>query len=96
MQKFLSIPVVGGTNQLVAVNGIVLIEEAVPNTVTIHYANPAAAQDVVTLTCTGSTGTAARDLIQTAVVEALQTAWTKPSYEVNLGSTITVTGIAIA
>jgi len=95
MQKFLSIPVTGGTNQLVAVNGIVLIEQASATTVTIHYGNPAAAQDVVTITHSSVSGTVARDLIQNAVVEALQTAWTKPSYEVALG-TVTVSGIAIA
>jgi len=106
MQKFLSIPITatGETSQLIAVDGIVIIEQASTTSVTITYGN-AAAQDVLTLT----TGTMAannvtvRDRIQDSVIAALQTSWTNPKYDVSLegltlasGAAVTITGIAIA
>ena len=107
MQKFLSIPITatGETSQLVAVDGIVLIEQASTTTVTITYGN-AAAQDVVTITLAevmAANVVTARDRIQDSVIAALQTSWTNPKYDVtvndlldNAGATVTITGIAIA
>lgn len=107
MQKFLSIPITatGETAQLVAVDGIVLIEQASPTTVTITYGG-AAAQDVVTLTigaAMAANNVTVRDRIQDSVIAALQTSWTNPKYDVSLkglsvasGAAVTITGIAIA
>ena len=107
MQKFLSIPITatGETSQIIAVDGIVLIEQATTTTVTITYGN-AAAQDVLTLTigaAMAANDVSVRDRIQDSVIEALQTSWTNPKYEVNLGgltvaagTAVTITGIAIA
>lgn len=107
MQKFLSIPITatGETSQIIAVDGIVLIEQASTTTVTITYGN-AAAQDVLTLTIgavMAANDVSVRDRIQDSVIEALQTSWTNPKYEVNLGgltvaagTAVTITGIAIA
>tara|TARA_R110001632_G_scaffold221243_1_gene351619 strand:+ start:360 stop:683 length:324 start_codon:yes stop_codon:yes gene_type:complete len=107
MQKFLSIPITatGETSQIIAVDGIVLIEQASTTTVTITYGN-AAAQDVLTLTigaAMAANDVSVRDRIQDSVIEALQTSWTNPKYEVNLGgltvaagTAVTITGIAIA
>lgn len=106
MQKFLSIPITatGETSQLVAVGGIVLIEQASTTTVTITYGN-AAAQDVVTITHTAmaANDVSVRDLIQDSVIAALQTSWVKPKYDVSLSGLVSaaagavdVSGIAIA
>ncbi len=107
MQKFLSIPITAPdeTSQLIAVDGIVLIEQASTTTVTITYGN-AAAQDVVTLTIGGAmaaNNVTVRDRIQDSVIAALQTSWTNPKYDVSLaglsvaaGGAVTITGIAIA
>jgi len=107
MQKFLSIPITatGETAQLIAVDGIVLIEQASTTTVTITYGN-AAAQDVVTLTigaAMAANNVTVRDRIQDSVIAALQTSWTNPKYTVSLsglsvasGAAVTITGIAIA
>ena len=107
MQKFLSIPITaaGETSQLVAVSGIILIEQASTTTVTITYGN-AAAQDVVTITlgaAMAANDVSVRDRIQDSVIDALQLSWHKPSLAVSLlglsdaaGAAVTVTGIAIA
>ena len=104
MQKFLSIPITatGETAQLVAVDSIVLIEQ---NDVTVHYANGAAAGDVVTInhTTMATNDRSVRDRIQDSVIDALQTSWHKPKYDVTLsgltaaaGGAVQVTSIAIA
>ena len=97
MQKFLSIPITatGETSQLVAVDGIVLIEQATTETVTITYGN-AAAQDVVTLThgTMAANDVTVRDRIQDSVIEALQTAWTNPKYTVSLSGLTLASGAA--
>ena len=107
MQKFLSIPITaaGETSQLVAVSGIVLIEQASTTTVTITYGN-AAAQDLVTITlgaAMAANDVSVRDRIQDSVIDALQLSWHKPSLAVSLlglsdatGAPVTVAGIAIA
>ena len=108
MQKFLSIPIAGSTPQLVAVSGIILIEQdnsGGVSIVTITYGN-AAAQDVVTITLGAQQAVndvSVRDRIQESVIDALQLSWHKPSLAVSLlglvtpaGAPVTVTGIAIA
>jgi hypothetical protein len=95
MQKFMSIPVTNEQNQLVAVNGIVLIEQASLTTVTITYDGG----KVVTLThATVTTGDEdVRDDIQVIVESALKTAWDKPVYVVSSGElSKAVSGIAVA
>ncbi len=107
MQKFLSIPLTatGETAQLVAIDGIVLVEQASTTTVTITYGG-ASAQDVVTLTlgaAMAANDVSVRDKVQDSIISALQTSWLNPKYDVSLvgltdaaGAAVTVTGIAIA
>ena len=107
MKKFLSIPITatGETSQLIAVDGIILIEQASTTTVTITYGG-AAAQDVVTLTigaAMAANDVTVRDRIQDSVIDVLQQPWHKPSLDVSLlglanaaGGAVTITGIAIA
>ena len=107
MQKFLSIPITatGETSQLVAIDGIVLIEQASTTTVTITYGG-AAAQDVVTITLAvamAANDVSVRDKIQDSVISALQTSWLQPKYDVSLsglvdnaGAAAIITGIAVA
>ena len=106
MQKFLSIPITatGETSQLVAVDGIILIEQASTTTVKIIYGG-ATAQDEVTLThgTMAANNVTVRDRIQDSVIAALQTSWTNPKYDVSLaglelaaGGAVTITGIAIS
>jgi hypothetical protein len=86
MQKFLSIPKRGETAQLVALDGIVLIDQASTSTVTITYGG-AAAQDVVTITfgaAMPANDVSLRDKIQDSVIAALQTSWLQPKYDVSL------------
>lgn len=107
MQKFLSIPITatGETAQLVAVDSIVLIEQADVDKVTVHYANGAAANDVVTInhTTMAANDRTVRDRIQDSVIAALQTSWVNPKYDVSLsgltsaaGGVVQVTSIGIA
>ena len=107
MQKFLEIPITstGETSQLVAINGVVLVEQASTTTVTLTYGG-AAAQDVVTITlgaAMAANDVSVRDRIQDSIVEALQTSWVKPKKEVSLhgledavAAAVTITRIAIA
>lgn len=107
MQKFLKIPITatGETSQLLAVNGIVIVEQASTTTVTVTYGG-AAAQDVATITlgaAMAANDVTVRDRIQDSIESALQTAWNKPVYDVNVsdltnaaGDPVTVTGIAVA
>ncbi len=107
MQKFLSIPITatGETAQLVAVDSIVLIEQDAVDKVTVHYANGAAAGDVVTInhTTMAANNRTVRDRIQDSVIAALQTSWVNPKYDVSLsgltsaaGGAVQVTSIGIA
>ena len=106
MQKFLSIPITatGETRQLLAIDGIVIVEQASTTTCTVTYGG-AAAQDVATITHTAmaANDVTFRDLIQDSIVSALSTSWQHPSYDVSLGTlvsgasgTVSVTGIALA
>ncbi len=104
MQKFLSIPITatGETSQLVAVDGIILIEQASTTSVTIAYEGG----KVNTLTIGAAMATndvTVRDRIQGAVISALQTSWTNPQFDVSLaglvdntGAAVTITGIAVS
>ena len=107
MKKFLSFPITGTgeTSQLLAVDGIIIVEQASTSTVTVTYGN-AAAQDVATITfgaVFAANDNTARDRVQDSIIAALQTSWTNPKYDVslsglvdNLGAAATITGIAIA
>ncbi len=107
MKKFLSFPITGTgeTSQLLAVDGIIIVEQASTTTVTVTYGN-AAAQDVATITFAVAfvaNDNTARDRVQDSIIAALQTSWTNPKYDVslsglvdNLGAAATITGIAIA
>ena len=105
MQKFLSIPIAGETRQLLAIDGIIIVEQASTTTCTIAYNNAASVQDVATITHTAmaASDVTFRDLIQDSIVSALSTSWHHPSYNVSLstltsaaGGTVSVTGIALA
>lgn len=93
MQKFLSIPVTDEQNQLVAVNGIILVEQASTTTVVIQYANAAAV--TITHATAGSGDESQRDAIQEAILSALREDWTKPAYQVK-NLPYAVSGIAVA
>jgi hypothetical protein len=96
MEKFLRIPVTNEQTQIVSATGIVLIEQETATTVQIHYKS-STGTDVVTIThaSAGSGNEAMRDAIQDAVIAALGTPWTKPSFTVS-NLPYAVSGIAIA
>tara|TARA_R100000353_G_scaffold99327_1_gene72262 strand:- start:160 stop:441 length:282 start_codon:yes stop_codon:yes gene_type:complete len=93
MQKFLNIPVTNEQNQLVAVSGIVLIEQASTTTVVITYDGGKAT--TITHATAGAGDETQRDAIQDAVVAALTTSWTNPSYNVE-NLPYAVSGIAVS
>lgn len=93
MQKFLNIPVTGEQYQLVAITGIVLIEQASTTTVTITYRGGQVT--TVTHATAGAGDETERDAIQDAVVAALTTSWTNPAYSVE-NLPYAVSGIAVA
>jgi len=93
MQKFLNIPVTNEQNQLVAVSGIVLIEQASTTTVIITYDGGKAT--TITHATAGAGDETQRDAIQDAVVAALTTSWTNPAYNVE-NLPYAVSGIAVA
>ena len=93
MQKFLNIPVTNEQNQLVAVSGIVLIEQASTTTVIITYDGGKAT--TITHATAGAGDETQRDAIQDAVVAALTTSWTNPAYNVD-DLPYAVSGIAVA
>jgi hypothetical protein len=83
MEKFLSIPLSNGTNQLVSANNVILVEAAADSatavTTTINYAGG----KVVTLTHAAQVNFSMRTAIQNAIAAALQTSWTHPVYVAN-------------
>lgn len=93
MEKFLSIPVTNEQNQLVSCTDIKLIEQGSTTTVVITYGGGKVT--TITHATAGSGSEEMRDAIQNAVIAALQTAWSQPSYEVS-GLPLAVSGIAIA
>ena len=108
MKKFLSFPITatGETSQLLAVDGVIIVEQATTSTVTVTYAGSAAATDVATITFAvafAANDVSARDRVQDSIIAALQTSWTNPRYEVSLeglvdntGAAAEITGIAVA
>ena len=93
MQKFLNIPVTNEQNQLVAVSGILLIEQASTTTVVITYDGGKAT--TITHATAGAGDETQRDAIQDAVVAALTTSWTNPAYNVD-DLPYAVSGIAVS
>ena len=93
MQKFLNIPVTNEQSQLVAISDIVLIEQASTTTVTITYG--AGKVTTITHATAGAGDETQRDAIQDAVVAALTTSWTNPSYNVE-NLPYAVSGIAVS
>ena len=99
MKKFLSIPVTNEQEQLVAIDGIVLVEQASTTTVVIQYATAAAV--TITHATAGAGDETERDAIQNAIIKALQQDWTQPKYSVDgangrVSLPYAVSGIAIA
>jgi len=108
MKKYLSFPITatGETSQLLAVDGIIIVEQASTTTVTIAYSGSDAATDLATITFAvafSANDVSARDRVQDSIIAALQTSWTNPRYDVslvglvdNLGADAEITGIALA
>jgi hypothetical protein len=108
MKKFLSFPITatGETSQLLAVDGVIIVEQASTTEVTVTYAGSAAATDVATITfgvAFAANDVSARDRVQDSIIAALQTSWTNPRYEVSLeglvdnaGAAAEITGITVA
>ena len=104
MQKFLSIPITatGETSQLLAINDVVNVTLFNTQKLNVTYSSG----KVATLalgSVMSATDVALRDRIQDDLIEALQTSWVKPRFEVSLagltdaaGAAVTVTGITIA
>ncbi len=93
MQKFLSIPVTDEQNQLVAVQGIALVEQGSTTTVVITYQEGKVT--TITHATAGAGDETERDAIQDAIIKALQTSWQSPAYQVS-GLPYAVSGIAVA
>lgn len=88
MQKFLEIPVTNEQEQLVPIDGILLIEQASTTTVTIQYQN--AGLLTITHATAGAGDETERDAIQDAIGKALQQEWTRPFYKLGEGSNISL------
>jgi len=93
MEKFLSIPVTGKTNQLISANDILIVRQASTTTVVINYAGG----KVTTLThaAAPASNEEERDIIQNAIVQVLQQSWTNVALEV-INVPFAVSAIAIA
>ena len=106
MTKYLEIPITatGETFQLLAINGVIAVEQATTQTVTLAY--NAAGPVVATITLgavMAANDNTVRDAVQDAMITALQTGWTSPKFRLSLsgledaaGAAVTVTGIAVA
>ena len=93
MAKFLSIPVTSKGNQLLSLDSIVLIAQASTTTVTVTYVTGKIA--TVTHATAGASDYTMRDVVQDAMVEALQDSWTHVVYPAE-GINYAVSGIAVA
>lgn len=82
MEKFLRIPLSGGTSQLVSVTGVVIVEQLSATTTTIQYASGSTSNDLLTITHGSVSNDDFRDFIQNQMIAALQTPWTKPALTV--------------
>ena len=106
MKKYLSFPIDGATNQLLAVEGIIIVEQATTQTVTVAYSGSDAATDVATISFSAvfaASDDTARDRVQDSIIAALQTSWTNVKYDVSLeglldatGAPATISGIVLA
>tara|TARA_R110002050_G_scaffold3258_4_gene17261 strand:+ start:1175 stop:1495 length:321 start_codon:yes stop_codon:yes gene_type:complete len=106
MIKYLEIPITatGETFQLVAINGVIAVEQASTTTVTLAY--NAAGPVVATLTlgaAMAANDNTVRDAVQDAMITALQTGWTSPKFRLSLegledaaAAQVTITGIVVA
>tara|TARA_Y100001963_G_C6741620_1_gene429288 strand:+ start:965 stop:1291 length:327 start_codon:yes stop_codon:yes gene_type:complete len=99
MKKYLSFPITatGETSQLLAVDGVIIVEQASTTTVTVAYSGSDAATDVATITFAvafAANDVSARDRVQDSIIAALQTSWTNPRYEVSLEGLVDNTGAA--
>ena len=102
MQKFLSIPIAGSTPQLLAINDVVNVRLTTTQKLNVTYSSG----KIATLalgSVMSATDVALRDRIQDDLIEALQTSWANPTFQVSLagltdaaGAAVTVTGITIA
>jgi hypothetical protein len=81
MQKFLAIPVTDQQQQLVAIQNIVLVEQASTTTVTISYEGG----QVVTLThaAAGAGVETQRDAVEASIQSALIRPWNEPVYAID-------------
>jgi hypothetical protein len=91
--KYLSIPVTNEQNQLVGLDGLLLVEQGSTTTVVMTYQGG----KVITIThaTAGAGDETQRDAIQNAVVAALSTGAVKVTYQVG-NLPYAVSGIAIA
>ena len=101
MQKFLSIPVLNEANQLVALDGLVMIEQASTSTCVFHYQSGAIA--TVTHEVMAGNNEDVRNKFQDYVLESLQQSWQHPSIQVSLsgledaaGGAVTISGIVFS
>jgi hypothetical protein len=93
MSKFLSIPVTNEQNQLVGLDGLVLVEQGSTTTVVMTYQGG----KVVTLThaAAGAGDETQRDYIEASVLKALKLKYWKPEYQCD-ALPYAVSGIAVA
>jgi len=98
MQKFLSIPVLNEDNQLLALDGLVLVEQASTSTVVFHYQSGAIA--TVTHEVMAVNNEEVRNKFQDAILTVLKQSWQHPSIQVSLsgltdagGGAVTISGI---
>ena len=91
MVKFLSVPVTDEQNQLVGIDGLLLVEQASTTTVTMQY------KDGIILTLTHATAGAGdettRDYIQESVIKLLKQKSWAPTYQLD-ALPFAVSGIA--
>jgi len=98
MEKFLSIPVTGQANQLIAVNDVVLVaagtgatnNTATATTTTITYQGG----KVVTLTHAAQVAYSMRTAIQNALVEARQSSWTNVATVISVPQAVSAVTVA--
>jgi hypothetical protein len=80
MEKFLSIPVTGQSNQLVSANNVILVEAASDSATATSTLITYAGGKVVTLTHAAQVAFSMRTAIQDAIAGALTTSWTNVVY----------------
>ena len=94
MEKFLSIPVTGQSNQLVSATNVILVEagsdSATATTTLITYAGG----KVVTLTHAAQVAFSMRTAIQNAIVTALTQPWYDVAYTVTVPQAVSDIDVA--